>query len=708
MQNVKTAMRNIHAFQGIALKATLFLLPLFFLPLTTDAFDFNKTLMLAVGVLVSLLLWSLTISSADFKLRVTPFDLPVLAFTGAILASAIFVTPNRIDAFIFPGTASQVVVGALLYFLILQYVRGENAEKRGNWLLSSFLWGVGVAAFVALLSGLGAFAGISALPSFAKQVNFNTLGGLVPGVQLFVILLPLVWGGLVYGGTRSTHALSRNIAVGVLLLAGTIVQVFHSLPGKAAFPRFLPLETGWSIALETLKQKPFLGVGVGNFAEAFSRFRPLAFNATDAWNLTFFSSSNWYLHLFTIAGIAGLVTFLWIASRIVNLKKEGDAPRGAQVLRFSLLTALALFLLVPASFVALTVFFILLAFFAGYAGRDVRLAAGVVDPSTSSGRGGMGLIQLLLTVGVIAAFVYGVYRVRPIYAAEMIYKSALESVTKNDGLATYNQMREAIRLNPRMLNYRVTNSQVNLALANSIALNAAQKAQQENPTTGSGQGGEISEEDRNNISKLIQQAISEGKAGVALAPRVASSWTNLARIYRSLMGLANGADQFAIATYQQAISLDPVNPLLRVELGGVLYSLKRYDDAVNAFDLAVAAKPDLANAHYNLAIALREAGKNERALAEFSNTLALVKPDSEEYKQVKADFDSLKEKVDAEASASGQVNPTTGSGQQLPLQAPEQVETVVDPKLPLPQGTEPPAASGQSTSEVEPKPTPTP
>ena len=134
--------------------------------------------------------------------------------------------------------------------------------------------------------------------------------------------------------------------------------------------------------------------------------------------------------------------------------------------------------------------------------------------------------------------------------------------------------------------------------------------------------------------------------------------------------------------------------------------MKQYDDAVNAFDLAVAAKPDLANAHYNLAIALREAGKNPRALQEFNNTLALVKPDSEEFKKVKADYDSLKEKVDAETAATaGQVK-TGSSGEQAPLQAPQAAsEPLVDPRLPLPQGTEPPAATGDS---IESGPTPTP
>lgn len=689
-------MRNIQLAQGIVLKLILFLLPLYFLPVTADAFDFNKTLLLLAGVLVSLLLWSLTISRSDFKIRVTPFDFPVFVFVIGILVSALFSTPNKMDAFLFPGTATQIISSGLLYFLVVQHigVGGGDEKKRRNLILMALISGAGVGAFVALLSGLGILSNIPALPAFAKQVNFNTIGGLVPAVQFFVVVLPVIIGSVILGRAKGVYATSFNIVAGVLILAGLVAQAYHALPGKAAYPRFLPLETGWSIALETLKQKPLFGVGVSNFGEAFSRFKPLVFNSTDVWNLTFFSSSNWYLHLFTVVGVVGLISFLWLLSRVWKTGTSRDAE--AQVFKYSLLFVAALLFIVPATFLTLTTFFVLLALYATYWGRDCNVSFGILGQNDTSG-GRVNVLQVLLTVGVIASLVYGVYRIRPVFAGEVNYKNALESVAKNDGLATYNQMREVVRLNPRVLNYRVTNSQVNLALANSIASNAAQKAQE----------GEVSEEDRNNISKLIQQAISEGKAGVALAPGVASSWTNLARIYRSLMGLANGADQFAVATYQQAISLDPVNPLLRIELGGVLYSLKRYDDAVNAFDLAVAAKPDLANAHYNLAIALREAGKNERALQEFSNTLLLVGSNSEEYKKVKVDLGALKEKVDTEASASGRVNPSTGSGQQLPLQAPEQVGTVVDPKLPLPQGAEPPSASGESTA-VQPTPTPAP
>src|SRR5438067_1917591 len=44
--------------------------------------------------------------------------------------------------------------------------------------------------------------------------------------------------------------------------------------------------------------------------------------------------------------------------------------------------------------------------------------------------------------------------------------------------------------------------------------------------------------------------------------------------------------------YRQALRLSPNNPWLMVRLGKAYYALKRYDEAADQFDQAIAIKPD--------------------------------------------------------------------------------------------------------------------
>ncbi|MBI2007217.1 MAG: tetratricopeptide repeat protein, partial [Candidatus Blackburnbacteria bacterium] len=269
---------------------------------------------------------------------------------------------------------------------------------------------------------------------------------------------------------------------------------------------------------------------------------------------------------------------------------------------------------------------------------------------------------------------------RDIYAGEMAYRRGLNAVLANDGIRAYNSMIEAINKNPRFDGYRISYSQINLALANNIA---AKK--------------DLTDQERQTVSQLIQQAIAQAKSGVSLNQKRSENWGNLARIYQSLIPAAQGADQFAIATYQQAIALDPVNPELRIALGGVFYGLGRYEDAARVFELAVAAKPNHANAHYNLASALREKKDTGRAVGEMEQVLQLVDVTSQDYKTAQAELDKLRGKLKEEQEATRAAQPETLKGPSAPT-GPE-----IEPPIALPAESAPP-----STESAEPTPIPAP
>jgi tetratricopeptide (TPR) repeat protein len=376
----------------------------------------------------------------------------------------------------------------------------------------------------------------------------------------------------------------------------------------------------------------------------------------------------------------------------------------------SMISLLALtlgLLFFPATILLIVLLFILLSLNAKI--RHTTLSLTTQGVETSQGLSSQNVASrfpaLLITVPVIIFVILFLVQATQVLRAEYKFKKALDLLATNNASETYDTMREAIRLNPRVDRYHATFARVNLALANAITLKVASQTQQ-------GQEGEtqeqtsVSEQDRQNITLLIQQAISEGKASVALNPLRSGNWEVLAQIYRTIMPLAQGADSFAVQTYRQAIALDPFNPNLRISLGGIHYGLRDYDGAIRVFESAVAAKNDHANAHYNLAFALRDKGELDRALSEMSLVVSLITDkNSEDYKAAQQALQDLQAKRQAAAPAGQELTPPQ-----------EAEEPVLQPQLDLPEGSEPPNAPITPTvtptpsvsEEVSLTPTPTP
>jgi tetratricopeptide (TPR) repeat protein len=350
-------------------------------------------------------------------------------------------------------------------------------------------------------------------------------------------------------------------------------------------------------------------------------------------------------------GFAGLAAITVLLIGIYRVIKPDLKQKQWEVLSVTLLVVL--FAILPSAPVLLFLLMALLAVFSRSEEKSVSLAAGRV-PSA--------IIAAPIILGVAALGIFGTKAV----GAELTYQKSLVALTNNDAKNTYDLMTKAITQNPYVDRYHATLAQIDMAIATSIASNK-----------------NLTDTDRTNITTLISQAINEGKATVTLNMGRSGNWELLAQIYGSIMPFAQGADQFAIQTYTQAVALDPLNPNLRVALGGIYYSLGRYDDAIDAFKLAVLTKPDLANAHYNLAIAYREKKNYDNAISEMNTVLTLVIKDSPDYTLAKSTLDALEKSKPAAAATTGAENLTT----------PQKQVEVIKPPLTLPEEATPPATT---------------
>ena len=96
-----------------------------------------------------------------------------------------------------------------------------------------------------------------------------------------------------------------------------------------------------------------------------------------------------------------------------------------------------------------------------------------------------------------------------------------------------------------------------------------------------------------------------------------------------------GRARDALASFDRALALSPVDPDLLIARGNTHYALKSYAQALADYDRALVLRPEAAPIHNNRGNALRELGRCAEALASFDRALAL-KPDYAEASTIAA------------------------------------------------------------------------
>lgn len=658
----------------------IFLTPLAVLSISPNPYVPIKLALLVYGMGLVLLIKAIRVFlSGRLDFSTGSFDLPVVILAIAYIVSTLLRTPNKMEAFLLPGTTTIVVSGALLYYLINQLSQNAKTTTTKLLFLSSTVFST-----VLLLAFSGILAKIPQLPAYVRATGFNPEGGYLPAAIFFITILPIGIAQLLSNKDVLQKAF-LGVANAILVIA-LAVSVYNMLPGKLFSPNFPSFATSWSVSIDALKESPIFGVGPGNYVTAFSRYRPLTYNATDLWALKFSTGTDFYLTLFTETGLFGAAGIIFLLLAVYRLSKsqvqeqklfsQGFSAYATFISLLLIILALAVF---PATLLSTVLIFIYLSFITKAHKTSLALMtqAGAADEGpASSGKIASRIPALLVAIPIVVFVLWVGFRASRILAAEYKFQKSLRALAANDAANTYNYMRDAINLNPYVDRYRATYSRVDLLLANAIAQKPADQ---------------ITDQDRTNITQLIQQAISEGKATVALNPLRAANWELLGRTYQTIIPLAKGSDQFAIQSLRQAVGLDPVNPALRIALGGIYYGQGDFENAVRVYELAVATKPDLANAHYNLAFAYGGKKDYDNAVQQMSLVLSLVDRTSPDYEVARKALTDLQDKQKVSAQEATQnLTPPSEAKQQL------------QPPLELPEGSQPPEAP------VSPTLTPTP
>jgi len=83
-----------------------------------------------------------------------------------------------------------------------------------------------------------------------------------------------------------------------------------------------------------------------------------------------------------------------------------------------------------------------------------------------------------------------------------------------------------------------------------------------------------------------------------------------------------------IENYQAAVTSNPNSSEAYSNLGWGYYGQKKYDEAIKAFRQALSLESNLTDAHYGLALTLKEAGATQDAVAEFETVTKLAPQDA--------------------------------------------------------------------------------
>ncbi len=635
--------------QKFLVYTAVLLFPVFVLSIFSNPLIIPKEVLLVSLSGLAILVWIIKIIvKGEMSFAVGKFDVAVLLIAITYSLSAILKTPNKFDAFLLPGTSTIIIASAILYFLLNQLDKKGKEGLSFVILLSSVLLAVSI-----LFTETGILTKIPQLPAFVKDANFNALGGSFPSI-IYLGITFIFSIGLLFKQKDFVKRLFIGVSL-VIVVLGAAISVRNIMPGKPQALALTSFQTSWVVAVEALKESPIWGEGPANYLSAFNRFKPLAYNQTDLWQVRFTIARDFYLTVLTETGFAGLAAFAVLFVALYRSYKSYRSNRTYIFEGAALAILLIVFALFPILPILVTLLFILLSVVSGSEENVANVTLNTQSKVPAI------LMSLPFLAGVVTVAFFGT----KVLAAEVTFQKALVALSKNDAKGTYDLMQKAIAQEPKVDRYHASFAQVNMALASSLASKK-----------------DITEDEKKTVSQLVQQAINEGKNTAVLNPQRSGNWELLASIYRQIMPFAQGADNFAIQTYTQAVALDPINPDLRISLGGVFYALGRYDEAIDAFKLAVLAKSDLANTHYNLAIAYREKKDFDNAITEMNTVLTLVKKDSADYTLAIKVLDELqKNKPAPKAAATGTDN----------LTAPQPVApSNIKPPITLPEDSTPP------------------
>jgi len=589
--------------------ALIFLLPVFFLPWTTDVLDFNKQSLLLVLAMLAVFASVLKILiTGKFKWNKSLIHIAVGILFLAYSVSTIFSVYGYGS---FWGQAQQSSASmATLVCLVLLYFLVSNIFSKKDIFKSAII--LCFSAIIAETLGIFQLFGLYIFPfGFAKSAAFNTIGSAGAMAFFAAILLPVAMAMLI--GVKKWWryffallvVLSALVLVlvnytmvwwvvlissAVMLLYGTIrkgifdgrwmalpmfffvfalffvilspqVNLFQQMTSEV----FLSQKTSLGITMQALKENPVFGSGPGTFSYDFLKFKNPEFSNSSIWNIVFNRPTSKILDILATTGVFGFLAFLallalpiifsikfFILRRGSNMAgADSDSPEENYTALFlgisSAIAGQSVAWFIYGSLIAIDfVFFLFLAAIVCLMSKDRMEYA--LKPSS--------LFTLAITFVSTLIFIFGAGLLLlngQRYFAEVNYKRGVDEYQANNKEAGLKNFEAAAGMNSSSDFYFGQLSQAYL-----LALNDISEVKFE------------SEDDKKSaIEVLVSNAINSAKIATDINSKGAVNWSSRGFVYQSLLGISADSSKWAISSYEEALKLDPNNPYLFAQQGNV-------------------------------------------------------------------------------------------------------------------------------------------
>ena len=580
----------------------------------------------------------------ELRFKRTLLDLFVLGFLAVGILSTVFSIDKTSSLYGFYGRFDNGLLG-LLSLGILYFVITNNLEaKRVAGLLKTFLWSGFTAVLLSYLAIFGVLAKLSFLPGVMRQIIFNPTSASLEGFSVFLAVLATLLVGLML--TRTGIGKIKSMAHWVLLTAilGLMVvidftaawlvllvtltlfvalslwkKIFRPNVNRLLIPIFLiliaaagiPFQSqgsianlpreqvlnqgtswgiGWGSALNDAKTG-FLGSGIGTFHYNFSKEKPLSFNQNWLWQIRFDRAGSHLAEILATMGFLGILSYLVIIGLFLMMsyfmlqKVNGGLP----------LLMVFVALLVGQFFYYQNTTLALLFW--------LSLAISVVSWQKPMGKKVISFkdfpeLNLVFStiVIIVGAVILGTYfYATKFYLADVNYAKAQKTAVSAERIV---DLEGAVRLNPGLAQYRTILARVYMT----EALAEMQKPQ--------------AEQDTEKTQLLVATAINQARVATDLAPNQVAAWETLAMVYREIRSAAAGATEWGIKSFQEAIVLEPTNPVLYTELDKLYLATNEIDKAREQFAKAIAVKSDYTDALIQQVLLLEKEGDAKAALQE--------------------------------------------------------------------------------------------
>ncbi len=661
----------ISKVQIAVISVMMFLLPLFLIPNSTDPFTLGKSIVLILGTSILMLTWAISsIYKRGFIYKSSPFNIPVGIFTLVVLISSLL-SKNMYDSLL---ASAPILASCVLYFAISSIV--SQRKSLVTIILALILGGV-LSGLLSVLYYLKLY--ILPIPEIQNQY-FSSFGSSIQQIIYLVALFMFPLFSILRQTKTRKLAISNDMLLELGVGGGILLGVFFliiSIITSPAKPILLPYTYGLQIAAATISQDvsrlfisfPF-GSGYGTFINDFARFRLQELNTSTTFATAYPSySSSFALDLMTTTGILGILSYLFIVFKALRTRLKDTNPS-----YFALLILFIVSFFLPFGITSIALIFILLGVYTSslFLANDRRVHntslslvafdQGIISTEDVTRNERIKSESLILPIIVLIVVVgvggFASYFTVKLASADTKLVSSLV-IPKGKKLTVqqqYDMQRSAVLDFPYKSDYHRAFSQLNMNLANSIANSVPR-------------GSTPSALVQQNIIQLLQQSVNSARTAADIAPLSATNWANLAQVYRNVIGVGQAADQFAIAAMNQAVLLDPTNPYLRLDFGGIYYQLNQLDLAQAQFQTAINLKPDFANAYYNLGHVVESKGDLTTALSLYETTLSLARSNPTDKKKLEAEINAMKKRItDANANTQNtQVNVEGGNQQQTPI-----------------------------------------